>query len=313
MSITKPQKCGCLLIFFLLISAVVFTQQTAPYTIPRQIYIGDPAVLIVPLPASTENHPDITTAAASHDSIDFHKITLERRINGSRLIIEFTAYTTGECELPIIEIGGYYFPNLIITVNSIIDRKTAVTLSAPASSLAMPGTAIMLYGTMTVIIVFLLTAIWFFVKGKKVIGVWKEKWKRWRLFTNMRQTERRLYKACLKGTDKRLILDKLSGEFRNFLSVLLNQNCRAMTARELGGIKEIGNGADNNLIDLNKYFSLLDDYRFSGVNAGIDTDNVLQLLKDLRNFIDAIEISIKEAAIIEKNRAACKATIQEDA
>ena len=278
---------------FLVFFAVntVFAQTSVPYTIPRQIFIGDPAVLVIPLPASTENHPDITTVTnlPKHNYIDFHKITLERRINAGRLIIEFTPFAIGELEIPLIEIGGHYFPDIKITVNSTINRNEAITLSSPASSLAMPGTAFMLYGFMALIVFILLFAIWFFAKGKRLVSIWKEKWKRWRLFTNMRHSERRLYRALLKNTDKRIILNKLSEEFRGFLSVLTNQNCRAMTAAEISGLTFTVKLPEN-------FFTQCDNFRFSG--SGAETEDILKLLKELRDFIDAAEIAEKSAGSI---------------
>ena len=289
----KKQKKNFRIIFVFFVFSVVngiFAQTNAPYTIPRQIYIGDPAVLVVPLPASVENHSDIATATGlpRHNYIDFHKVTLERRTNSSRLIIEFTPFATGELELPLIEISGHYFPDLKITVNSTINRKEAITLSSPASSLAMPGTAFMFYGFMALIVFILLFVIWFFAKGKRLVSIWKEKWKYWRLFTNMRHAERRLYRALLKNTDKRIILNKLSEEFRAFLSVLTKQNCRAMTAIEISGLTLQGN------VRLpESFFTRCDNFRFSG--SGAETEDILLLLKELRSFIDAVESAAKNA------------------
>jgi hypothetical protein len=262
----------------------IYTQQNVPYTIPRQIYIGDPAVLVVPLSSSAENHPDIITAAdlPKHKYIDFHKITLERHINAGRLVIEFTPFAAGELEFPLIEVGGHYFSDLKITVNSIIDRKEAITLSSPASSLAMPGTSFMIYGLMALIVFILLFVIWFFAKGRRLVSIWREKWKRWRLFTNMRHTERRLYRALIKNTDKRIILNKLSEEFRTFLSVLTKQNCRAMTAQEIGNLQGIFPGKLPE-----DFFTRCDNLRFSGSSA--ETEDIMQLLTELRGFIDTAE------------------------
>jgi len=94
------------------------TQNSAQYSgailIPRVIYVGDPAVLVLPLPTSIKNSDDVLLTSLSpnipkDDNIDFHRIILERRVTGSRLLIEFTAFVPGYLNLPDIEIGGEHF------------------------------------------------------------------------------------------------------------------------------------------------------------------------------------------------------------
>jgi len=290
-----------------LLCEIAHAQNAGAYLVPRRIFIGDPAVLVLPLPGLSfspdlssggQIYSDIVLTPLSpdfplHANIDFQKITLERRPNESRLLIDFTAFVPGILELPVIEIGGERFSGLTITVNSIIDDRSSVVLSAPASSLAMPGTALMLYGTMTAIIIFILLAIWFVFKGRVLLEKFSEKWKIWRLFVTIRITERRLYRAVLKGANKRLILNKLSDESRLFLSILSGYNCRAMTAREF---QELPFGhlklREIDPLFLSNFFRRCDELRFSGVF--INPDEVLQLLADLRDFVVTLEKAKKE-------------------
>ena len=281
-------------ILLLLFSFSLNAQQNAqtPYLIPRQIFVGDPAILVVPLPALSENNPDIvitqqTSGFPVHDYIDFHRITLERRASANRLLIEFTAFVPGILELPIIEIGGRYFPNLTVTVHSIIDTRNSITLSAPASSLAMPGTALMLYGGMAAIVFLILFSVWFFVKGRKLIKKWKAKWKRWRIFASIRGTEKRLYKSVLKKIDKRIVLDKLSQETRTFLSVLTEKNCFSMTAREFNSLPfDLTNDKYTGFLET--FFTTCDKLRFSGDR--INAQDIFTLLENLHGFVDALEL-----------------------
>jgi len=289
------------LLYGVLLCDIAHAQNTGGYLVPRRIFIGDPAVLVLPLPgllANGESYSDIVLTPHSpdfplHANIDFHKITLERRPNESRLIIDFTAFAPGILEIPVIEIGGEHFSGLTVTVNSIIEDRSSVVLSAPASSLAMPGTALMLYGTMTAIIIFILLAIWFVFKGRVFLQKFSEKWKIWRLFISIKITEKRLYRAVLKGANKRLILNKLSDESRFFLSVLSGNNCRAMTAREF---QELSFGhiklKEIDPLFLPDFFRRCDELRFSGVF--INSDEVLQLLADLRGFVVTLEKAKKE-------------------
>jgi len=275
--------------------------------IPRRIFIGDPAVLVLPLDGAASQSADIVLTPLSpnfpsHPYIDFHKITLEQQAAGKRLLIEFTAFVPGILELPVIEIGDYKFSRLIITVNSVLDNSSSPSLSGPASSLAMPGTAFMLYGTISALILLILLVIWFVLKGRMVINNLTEKWKRRMLFYSMKKTEKRLSKSVLNGENSRLILDKLSEQFRNFLSVLTGKNCRTMTANEFEELSlEITRHKDISPSFLHDFFRDCDDLRFSGVDAA--SQDILYLLACLRSFISAAENAGRENAKKEEQAA----------
>jgi len=268
--------------FFLLVSIAYITHaQATPYLIPRQIFVGDTAVLVIPLEAAEQNYADVVLTPQANNfpldvNIDFHRILLEQRVTGSRFMIEFTAFIPGIVELPVIEIGGKYFSGITVNVNSVIDSRASLILSQAASTLAMPGTLFMLYGSLTASILLIIAIVWFFLKGQRFLNRILEKWRRYRLFKSMYKTERRLYKALQKGEDKRIILDKISDELRIFLSVLTGNNCLAMTAFEFSSDPF-----------LYKFFRSCDDFRFSG--ADFNSQNVLTLLDDLRLFINTLE------------------------
>lgn len=282
------------IILFLFISGVSRAQNGA-WQIPRVVYVGDPATLILPLAGSAEDSADIILTAQSSNNavnfpsslnIDFHRIVLERRTSASRLLIEFTAFAPGTLELPVIEIGGMSFSGLTVTINSVIDSKNStLELSRPASSLAMPGTALMLYGTLAGFALLLLSAIWFALKGRRYLQRWTEKWKLRRLFISIRNTEKRLNKNLSKGGSKRDILNKLSFEFKNFLSVYTGNNCRAMTSREFENLSL-------NSSFLVNFFKRCDFYRFSG--ADFEAGDISRLLADMLLFLDELEKSKTE-------------------
>jgi hypothetical protein len=288
------------LLLFLLFPAIVYSQ-TGAHLIPRRIFIGDFAVLILPLPAADQNKADIVLSELSpdfpsHPNIDFHKIILEQRIGGSRLIVEFTAFVPGLLEFPAIEIGENRFTGLSVTVNSILDSRSSLVLSGPASSLAMPGTAFMIYGSLVFIVFSILVTVWFIFKGRAFIAKFTEKWNRRKLFGLMRKLEKRLHKEILRGDDKRIILDILSDEFRTFLSYITGCNCRSMTANEFEDLPRICTMAEvrMHLITqedrpsfLNTFFRTCDDLRFSGIN--ITSETLIQLLDDMKNFLDILE------------------------
>jgi hypothetical protein len=280
-------------VYYAVSCAVSYAQNSEIMLIPKIIYVGDPAVLVLTLPASTQNSDDILTSLSPNipkdDNIDFHRVILERSTVGSRLLIEFTAFVPGYLQFPVIEIGGESFSGLSIPVNSIIDSRMPLELSRYASSLAMPGTAVMLYGTMAAIVFILLLVLWFLLKGRTLLRLLIEKWKRRRLFTFIKNMEKRLRKALLKGTDKRVILDKISDAFRDFLSVLTNANCRTMTAREISNLQtefKLDGGF------LGDFFRLCDKLRFSGENVNLR--DISHLLDDLRNYAETLYLQERQ-------------------
>jgi len=276
---------GFLLILFFSYCFILSAQSSNTYLIPRQIFVGDNATLVLSLPAANQNKADIILTSQSdympkYPNIDFHRIILEQRTSASRLLIEFTAFVPGLIEFPVIEIGGEYYAGLTVTVNSIIDERSSPILSGAASTLAIPGTVFMLYGTLTIIVVFILLLILFLFKGRTFLNDAMEKLKRKKFFNSIYKTEKKLRRAILKGVDKRIILDKLSDEFRNFLSLLTGNNCRAMTASEF-------EQDESNSKFLSPFFRSCDNLRFSGTD--INGENITKLLDDLLSFLSELE------------------------
>ena len=290
-------------IFFLItISVNSFAQTSGAQLIPRQIFIGDRATLILQLPAAQQNIPDIVYSEGSgylpeDPYIDFHKITLEQRVSGSRLLIEFTPFITGFIEMPEIEIGDEEIHELIrsadlaVTVNSTITEKSSPVLSAPASTLAIPGTAFLLYGTLTLVIFILAFTILFIFKGRFILKDLTEKWRRRRLFNSIYKIQKQLHNDILKGGDNRIILDKLSDEFRTFLSIMSGSNCRAMTASEFEKLPQMCTGhvltQEGRPLFLNAFFKRCDNLRFSGEN--INSKDLMLLLDDMMGFLVVLE------------------------
>jgi len=297
---TGKNRVAAFFLFLIIITANSFAQNLNTILIPRHIYIGDPATLVLQLPPATANSPDIIITPGSEflpsdPDIDFHKITLEQRITGSRLLVEFTPFITGFIELPVIEIEDKQFTGLTVTVNTLIDDKTSPVLSGHASTLAIPGTAVIIYSSLALLVFLLIFTFWFIFKGRAFIKRFTEKWKRRRQFNMMRKMEKQLHRNILNGTDKRIVLDTLSFEFRNFLSYLTDCNCRAMTASEFETLPRMCPGHiithEDRPAVLQVFFRTCDNLRFSGTS--VDSENLIQLLSDMRVFIDILE-NVKE-------------------
>jgi hypothetical protein len=114
----------------------------------------------------------------------------------------------------------------------------------------------------------------------------------------MRKTEKILSKSVFNGENRRLILDRLSEQFRIFLSVLTSENCRTMTSGEFDKLSlnivlaSIIQNKDITPSFLHDFFCDCDDLRFSGIDVA--SQDVLYLFACLRRFITAAETAEKE-------------------
>jgi hypothetical protein len=257
------------------------------------VYVGDRATLVIPLAGDTAGSEALVSLDERmfpfSPDMEFHRVVLERRPSGSRLLVEFAAFTTGLLELPPIEIGGERFAGLRVEISSLIGSgENDAVLSGPALPLAIPGTSLLVYGTMGGFVLLFLAALWTGIWGRRHFGGWILKWKRRRLIASMSGVEKRLRRTLLKEGNPRAILNTLSGEFRSFLSFFTGENCRAMTAKELGRLPPellawVESGGDF----LSGFFRRCDELRFSGDE--IAADDILAMLGDLRQFLKALD------------------------
>jgi hypothetical protein len=251
------------------------------FMVPSRVYVGDRASLILPLPGFAVTEDSETASAVSPSSdIVIHRALLERRPVGSRLTVEFTAYAPGILELPSIVIAGEVFSGLTIEISSVLEHDASGrVLSDPAPPLAIPGTSLLVYGTIISILFFLSLAFWILLWGRKSIKGWLAAWERRRLLNGMRGVEKRLRRTMARNDDTyRNILDALSREFRSFLSHFTGEHCRAMTAVEFA----------NSEIQINReflkdFFKRCDGIRFGGCE--IKKDDALSMLDDLKEFL----------------------------
>jgi hypothetical protein len=297
--------------FVLIAGSLPAQNNTGAYLIPPAVYVGDMAGLILPLPGlAADSAADIILAPDSPDfpsdpDFDFHRILLERRLQGSRLLIEFSAFRPGLLELPPIEIGGERFTGLRVEIRSVIDSSgSGLELAGPASALAVPGTASMVYGTIAGLVLFAGFIVWLLLRGRRYLHILISKWKRRRLIISMKIIARRLYRTLLKNGKSRETLDRLSHEFRAFLSYFTGENCRAMTSRELEQMPVFFE-SDSEMLKggfLGKLFRRCDELRFSG--GAIAAEDVFPVLADLRSFLEALEKAEKEKNWLKEEKAA---------
>jgi len=254
------------------------------FMVPSRVYVGDRASLILPLPGFTVKEDSETASVVSPPSyIDIHRVLLERRPVGSRLTVEFTAYAPGILELPSIFIAGEVFNGLTIEISSILEPDASGNvLSDPAPPLAIPGTSLLVYGTIISILFFLSLAFWVLLWGRKSVKGLLAAWEKRRLLNGMRGIEKRLRRTLARGDDTyKNILDALSREFRSFLSHFTGEHCRAMTAIEFANSE-----LQMNREFLKDFFKHCDGIRFGG--GEINKNDALSILDDLKEFLAAL-------------------------
>jgi len=275
-------------LLFLILYSTSFAQDRSAeaFMVPSVVYVGDRAALILPLPGfaikdDSETASVVSAAVASPtNDIEIHRALLERRPVGSRLTVEFTAYAPGVLELPPIVIAGEAFYGLKIEISSILESRV---LSDPAPPLAIPGTSLLVYGTLTVILCFLSAAFWILFWGRSKIKGWLEAWEKKRLLKGMMGIEKRLRRTLVKDDDTcRNILDTLSGEFRLFLARFTGERCQAMTAVEFANTE-----LKLNREFLEDFFRRCDGIRFGG--SEISGKNAVSMLDDVKQFLAALK------------------------
>jgi len=272
------------------------TNRYGAYMVPSKVYVGDRASLMLPLSGITGHEEINARLIPSSVDIDIHHVVIERRPGGSFLKIEFSAYTPGTLELPPFEVAGQIFSGLTVEISSILEPdESGMVLSGPALPLAIPGTSLLIYGTISAGILLMLLIIWVLFRGRTQMKVWLAAWKRRWLLISMLDMERRLRRALAKGAACRKILDMLSTEFRDFLACFTGKNCRAMTAVEIGRLG--GSIPDSKF--LGEFFSRCDGIRFSGDE--INGDEILAMLGDLKSFLVTLGRSMRKKAARESS------------
>ena len=251
------------ILFFLLLPCGVSaqTRTEAPYLIPQIIFVGDPGRLIVSIGrAYARIEPfvwDNSDKLPETPDLVIRRIELERRGGVSRVLVDFVAYAPGTLSLPPIDFPPEAnVPSLVgleVQVASILD-PTQMVLTEPAPPLAVPGTSLLVYGTLVLLLFLLAMGIVVSFWGRHHFRDFFEQLRRKYLLRKMRRFLRTLNHQCrfeassnfainssgISPREKSLApahyLTRLSTEFREFLTQFTGVNCRSLTAVEFRGI-----------------------------------------------------------------------------
>ena len=302
----------CLLLALLFFGAVILQAQTshrteAPYLLPQTIFVGDPGRLVVPLgrayagidafvledPQKLPETPEMT----------IRRIELERKGGGSRLLIDFIPYASGLVSFPPLELFsvealpmGAVFPTLTgleVQVASILS-PSQMFLSEPASPLAVPGTSLLIYGTILLLLFVLALGIAGSLWSRRHFRELWDRFRRRQLLRGMTKFLRRLKQECGLEKDGKaaVYLTRLSGEFREFLSLFTGINCRSLTAREFLELPF------DSVIDstfLCRLFRSWDTLRFSG--RGMEMEEMFAALGEMDKFVAKLDRAEREKSL----------------
>jgi hypothetical protein len=223
-----------------------------------------------------------------------------------QLLIDFTPFAPGELELPPIKVPqlpGLSLEGCRVSVASVLgpegQNDGVLVLSGPAPPLAVPGTALLIYGSSSLIILVLLLLLGLGIWGRPYLAKLMEARRRGRLIRLMGNIGRDL-REKIPGASAHAILGVLSVEFRAFLGYFFDgesgRNCRAMTAEEFSALAPLFSPREElqpvSPVSLGNFFRCLDRLRFSGEAAS--GPEISALLDQIDGILRAMEKGFRE-------------------
>lgn len=233
-------RAACLFLqLFLLTQMLLYGADSSvvPYLqMPQTLYVGDPGRLILtPAPSGQRDVAlvlDIPEQLPRTEHIRVHRIELELRPDGPRILIDFSAYAPGTLEFPVIEIGAYRIRPEPVFISSILDDSNTL-LSPAAAPLSAPGTRFLIY-TVTMLFVLCVLVLLLFVR--RILPFLKQRLEERRSHRAFRMFKRQLQRLNTRldaSMDCGVFLDELSAALRLYLSRRLDPAFFSMTAAEI--------------------------------------------------------------------------------
>ena len=279
-----------------------------PFVLPQTIFVGDLGRMVVPLDRYfSEAEPfivDTPERLPQTPVLVIRRIELERRAGISRLLIDFIPFAPGTLPFPDIEffsqeedsswedtysaINIPAITGLQVHVSSIL-TPSQMALSEPAPPLAVPGTSLLIYGTIVLILVVLFLGIGCSLWGSRHFWETWELIRRKFLILGLKKFIRYIKEESSVENDRNPApyLSLLSGEFREFLSLFTGINCRSMTAGEFLRLPMEYTGLGP--VYLSGLFQTWDTLRFSG--RGMEMVDLTQAMSEIEEFLIALEKS----------------------
>ena len=298
---------------FSLIFSQTSGQLPAPFLLPQTIYVGDPGRLVVPLGEDFANaEPFIQDSldwSYNASDLSIQRVELERRGEISRLLIDFIAYSPGLLPFPPIEIlldEDTVFLELEVNIASVLN-PARMGLAEMAPPLTQPGTGLLIFGSLGIILVFFFLGIGGSIWFRRHFSYFWNALRRRYLLRNKISFLRRLRLECGSSESESpgFYLNILSGELREFLSLFTGENCRPLSAMEFLDMP-LWNLPESSVnvslqSDISGIFKNLDTLRFSG--REIQMSHVFEAIGEAGRFITAMNRIEREIPLFKpKNK-----------
>jgi hypothetical protein len=236
--------------------------------------------------------------------LQIRRIELERWAGVSRILIDFVPFVAGTIHFPTLyfHVSGQEpiaLSGLRAEVASVLDGAS-MELSMPALPMAVPGTGLLIYGSMAVFLVTLALAVAISVWAKRRFKGFRLAMRRARLFRVMMRFLRRLGRegSTEKNGNPGYYLGLLAAEFRRFLSGFTGKNCRSLTPTEFMELPLAGETHQATALAPPQFADILtpaflcrlfrnwDALRFNGF--GVDKADFFQAVKETESFVLAL-------------------------
>ena len=240
------------------------------YMIPQTVYVGDRGRLVITPGSAFDDVPafilqsPVEMPGVSDLVID--RIELEKR-SSIRLLVDFVSYAPGLFVLPPVKIPSVNSQPILLTglevrVASIL-VPGQMELSGPALPLAVPGTGILIYSGIGILMLLLTAAAGGFFWFRRYFGPFKKRRRQQKLLLSLEQKIRILRTEGNDPEQQNELFSLLAGEFREYLGFVTGVDCRVLTPVEFSelGIEIPGNVEPD---FLGKLFRHWDYLRFSG-------------------------------------------------
>jgi hypothetical protein len=291
-------------------------QEAGLSQLPRLLYVGDQGRLVVTLgPELQEAAPFVIAdeqMLPQRPDLKLHRLEYEFRRGRGQLLIDFTAFAPGQLELPPIslpQLAGFTLEGCRLTIASALEApgrgpsppqpRGVLVLSGQAAPLAAPGTALLIYGTASLIVLILLLSLGLGIWGRPYLAGLLEAHRRRRLIRLMGDIGRGLRKRTAPDSGRE-ILRELSVEFRAFLGYFFGgaADCRAMTSQEFYTLPPLFAAGEGDAwarplapSSLGNFFRRLDRLRFSG--EGAENGEIFSLLDQMEAILKAMDLGFR--------------------
>ncbi|MCA1949222.1 MAG: hypothetical protein LDL24_01510 [Treponema sp.] len=139
--------------------------------VPPQVFVGDKARLVLTLVPKGSSAPrtlviDVEDKLPQSKSIHITRIELDTHGKNPKMIVDFVPFEPGAILLPTLEIGPYVISRQIVDVASVLEADHGgLETAPPEETLLIPGTRLLLYGTIGFLFVLVLGLFAFLMWG----------------------------------------------------------------------------------------------------------------------------------------------------